>query len=117
MCLANIGCALRLQTDRLAQRVSDLTLDRERAAQLEADMKTAKTVHDKAIKETLAGHEQTLEQTLADNHRALKEARLSHEQAVQVTVPPQNTKCQVCVWHYRREVKQSLLCACGISCV
>lgn len=106
MWLANIDSALRgLQTDRLAQRVSDLTADRERAAQLEADMKKAKTVHDKALKETLAGHEQTLERTLADNQRALKEARLSHEQAVQVTVPPHNMNCQVRVWRHRREVK------------
>lgn len=95
--------------------MSDLTADRERAAQLEVDMKKAKTVHDKAIKETLAGHEQTLEQTLADNQRALKEARLSHEQAVQVTVPPLNMNCQIRVWHYRREAKRSLLCACGVS--
>ena len=51
-------------------------------------MKKAKTVHDKAIKESLAGHEQTLEQTTADNQKALKEARLSHEQALQV-VPKQ----------------------------
>jgi len=77
--------------------VSDLTADRERAAQLEADMKKAKTVHDKALKETLAGHEQNLEQTLADNQRALKEVRLSHEQAEQVTVPSQSTSCQISV--------------------
>ncbi len=61
--------------------------DRQRAAQLETDMKKAKTVHDKALKETLADHEQTLEQTLADNQKALREARVSHEQAVQVNLP------------------------------
>ena len=86
--LQQTDCASGLQADRLAQRVSDLTADRERAAQLEAEMKKAKTVHDKAIKESLAGHEQTLEQTTADNQKALKEARLSHEQALQV-VPKQ----------------------------
>lgn len=80
-----VSCRLSVwQADRLAQRVSDLTTDRERATQLEADMKKAKVVHDKTLKETLAGHEQTLEQTLADNQRAFREARTSHEQAVQV---------------------------------
>ena len=84
-------CSL-LQADRLAQRVSDLTADRERATQLEADMKKAKAVHDKTLKETLAGHEQTLEQTLADNQRAFREARTTHEQAVQVI--PRNVSQQ-----------------------
>ena len=61
--------------------MSDLTADRERAAQLEADMKKAKAGHDK----TLFCHEQTLEQTLAVHQRALKESRTTHEQAVQVS--------------------------------
>ena len=74
-----------MQVERLAQRVKDLTADRQRAQQLEADIKQAKALHDSAMKETLAGHEQTLEQTLADNQKALKEARIAHEQAVQVT--------------------------------
>jgi len=63
-------------------------------------MKKAKTVHDKALKETLAGHEQNLEQTLADNQRALKEVRLSHEQAEQVTLQFQNGNCQIGAWHH-----------------
>jgi hypothetical protein len=92
--------------------VSDLTADRERAAQLEADMKKAKTVHDKALKETLAGHEQTLEQTLAGNQRALKEARLSHEQAVQVTV---QTKMEIAKLVFGIiGVKQSEVCSAPI---
>lgn len=74
-----------VQVERLAQRVQDLTADRQRAQQLEVDIKQAKALHDTTMKETLAGHEQTMEQTLTDNQKALREARAAHEQAVQVT--------------------------------
>ena len=111
------------QADRLAQRVSDLTADRERATQLEADMKKAKVVHDKTLKETLAGHEQTLEQTLADNQRAFREARTSHEQAVQVipdniweqhrshAVSNSSLLVRVCLLHpCQRQLAASIFC-------
>lgn len=75
----------KLQVERLAQRVQDLASEKERAQQLEADLKKSKALHDTTMKETLAGHEQALEEALASNQKALKEARVAHEQAVQVT--------------------------------
>ena len=68
--------------------MQDLAADRQRAHQLEVDIKQAKLLHDTTMKESLAGYEQSLEQSLADNQKAFKEARVAHEQAVQVTLGP-----------------------------
>ncbi|KAL3149782.1 hypothetical protein ABBQ38_013608 [Trebouxia sp. C0009 RCD-2024] len=71
------------EVERLAQRVQDLASEKERAQQLEADLKKSKALHDTSMKETVTGHEQALEEALASNQKALKEARVAHEQAVQ----------------------------------
>ena len=73
-----------VQMDHLKHRVEDLTLDKQRAGQLEADLKQAKTAHDKALAAAQQGHQQQAEEALAARQQALKEAKATHQQAVEV---------------------------------
>lgn len=70
--------------DHLTHRVEDLTLDKQRAGQLEADLKQAKTAHDKALAAVQQSHQQQVEEALAARQQALKEAKANHQQAVEV---------------------------------
>lgn len=84
--------------DHLKHRIDNLTLDKQRAGQLEADMKQAKTAHDKALAAAQQGHQQQLEETLACKQKALKEAKTAHEQAVEVhNFESYDAICRSCV--------------------
>ena len=72
------------QIEHLKHRVEDLASDKQRTGHLEADMKQARSAHDKALAQAQQAHQQQLEETLAANHKAQKEAKSAHEQAVEV---------------------------------
>lgn len=70
--------------DHLNHRIESLTLDKQRTAQLEAELKQGNIAHDKTLVAAQQSHQQQLEEAQAGRQKLLKEAKAAHEQAVEV---------------------------------